>query len=62
MQTVTGNTEDLEQLHTVIEEMERSVLQPLKAWTGEVPSELTNLIEWFCEYGSYLCCVLAHSF
>ena len=62
MQTVSGNTEDMKQLCDVIKQVGDSVLQPLQEWTGEVPSELENLIQHFHAYVSHLSRIIHRSF
>ena len=61
MQTVSSNAEGLKQLCDVIEQVRDSVLEPLQKWTGEVPSELENLIRDFLAYASHVRLILVHS-
>ena len=62
MKTLGRNGEDLKQLYDVIEQVRDSVLRPLQEWTGEVPSELENLIRDLLVYASHLCRILIQSF
>ena len=50
MQTASSNAEALKQLCDAIEQVRDFVLEPIQKWTGDVPSELENLIRDFLAY------------
>ncbi|KAF8319236.1 uncharacterized protein EI90DRAFT_2682952 [Cantharellus anzutake] len=46
-ENVSGNTEELNQLCIVIQQAQKSVVEPLQKWTGETPPELKTLVQEF---------------
>ncbi|KAF8319241.1 uncharacterized protein EI90DRAFT_3020816 [Cantharellus anzutake] len=61
-ENVSGNTEELNQLCIVIQQAQKSVVEPLQKWTGETSPELKTLVQEFCAYRSRPPLIHIHSF